>query len=225
MIAGLVALCAVGLVIAGFYAVGLARQDPEWWAGAEAGSAQQAPERARLLEQGITTVLHERRESDDPWTVRMTDEDVNAWLEHRLESWIENRSVGVPSGFTAPRVRVQGGRMTVGIESPDPRVPGILTVEFTPRLTSDGGLIAGDRSFSMGRLPLPSPEMLGRFSDAIQKQTRGTPMQDVFAALLESGRALPSDITLSDRRRVSLRGLELRDDGSIDLTLATLRDE
>jgi len=216
---------AIGLAVAGVYAAKLVKQEPTWWADADSANTERAPERARLLEQGITTALHEPREGDEPWTVRMTDEDVNAWLEHRLESWAENRSMDVPSGFTAPRVRVIDGRVAVGIASPDPRVPGILTVEFTPEFSSAGELVAGNRSFTMGRLPLPNPEMLGRLSNTIKQQARGTPMQDVFDALLESGKSLPSNLTLSDQRRVSLRGLSLREDGSIDLTLATAREQ
>ncbi|CAE7404824.1 fabF [Symbiodinium necroappetens] len=153
----LFALGIVGLVAAGWYASKLMREEPAWWAGADVSQIEDAPRRARLLEQGVTTALHEPRESDEPWSVRMTDDDVNAWLEHRLGSWLENRSMDLPSDFNAPRVRVEGGRVTVGFKSPDPRIPGVLAVEFTPELTENGALRAASRSFSMGNMRRARP--------------------------------------------------------------------
>lgn len=222
--AALLTVLIVGLAAAGWYAGKLMREEPTWWAGADVSEVEDAPRRAQLLEQGVTTALHEPRTSDEPWSVRMSDDDVNAWLEHRLGSWLENRSMDVPPDFSAPRVRVEGGRVTVGFKSPDPRLPGVLAVEFTPELLDDGSLRAAERSYSMGNLPLPDPQTLGRLRGALARQARGTPLEDVIGVLLESGRTLPADVLLNDDRRVRLQRLSLRDDGSIDLTLATVRD-
>jgi len=217
----LLILLAIG--VAAWRAVSLAQRTPAWWAQSDPGNTDDAHRRARLLEQGLTTALHERRAPDDPWSVRMRDEDVNAWLAHRLGPWLENRALGVPDAFEPPCIRVADGRVTVGIPSPDPRVEGIFSIEFTPATSADGRLIAEDRAFAMGELPLPNPGALGSLSDELRRAARGTPIEPFMGALLDTGAALPSEITLSDQRRVRLRGVKLDKNGLIDLTLVTSR--
>jgi len=172
VLVGGVTLLSIALAGLALYAGSLATSDPDWWESSASAQIAEAPDRARRLEQGITTALSAEREEDEPWSVRMSDDDANAWLEHRLGQWLENRSVDTPDNFEPPRVHIENGRASVGIASPDPRFPGIFSIEFTPEITDAGELIVTDRSFRLGKLPLPSPQALSRISNSIKGQAR-----------------------------------------------------
>lgn len=213
----------VTLTIVGWYAYSLTQREPSWWANAAIANTEDARTRAGQLEQGVSAALHDSRDDGEPWSVRVRDADINAWLTHRLEPWLANRSMETPEDFEPPRLRVENGRVAVGLPSPDPRFEGILTVEFTPAMSPDGRLVAEDRSFAIGRLPLPDPGALGGVSAELRRAARGTPAEPFIGALLDAGTALPSEITLSDRRVVSLRDVTLKEGGQVDLTLVTKR--
>jgi hypothetical protein len=119
---------------------------PSWWATAGTLPSD-AADRASALERGGSRALSEPRDSSEPWTISIAQQDANAWLAHRLKAWAENREIEV---FTTdvgeiqpPRVQFEGGRVRVGVEV-DGRVVGLAAI---PIIVNDGLYLRQPRFF------------------------------------------------------------------------------
>lgn len=93
----LVALCATLFAFA--------RTSPSWWSlTPPAGEA--ALETSRALEQGVASQTTQvRGPGEQPWSVSVRAEDINAWFNARLPQWLEHdRSLPWPEGVGMPQV-------------------------------------------------------------------------------------------------------------------------
>lgn len=234
----------IGLVVVLLLGVGaliawdMSRQAPTWWRelDLESGSAAEA---ARTIEDHIASEMHEvDRPADasapagtwqsEPWSFALTAADANAWLNTRLWSWLANRD----ERFTRPdeiaeiQVDFDEGLVRLGARV---RVAGreqIVTTSVRPEIRADGALWLPARSFTLGRLGLPSSMVLEQAGERLLKiaeQSGGGDRE--FRALVGAltGKTplfLEPVVELSGGRRVRLLSVRARQ-GYLEITCRT----
>ncbi len=236
----------------------LAQSTPGWWK--EINPKDPAViEAAQRVENGAATQLTKIRKSEpspgsmgasEPWTIRLTAADANAWLAARLRPWLESQE---GEKFTWPRdlerveIEFQDGRIYVGASIRKPGEEGkvggaeskrqILSAALRPELRSDGGLWMPATWVSVGRLSLPPGWMLPRskregnyakqkrIPDPTGMLAEVPQLSDLLGALAGERAAMQSAIIkIGDGRRVKVLGMEPRD-GALYITCQTLPRE
>lgn len=225
---GFVLVCSLVLIV-----TALTRAEPSWWGTLDANDPQ-VKLKAEQIENGVTSLLsdprppNKSRDPRDPWTVRLSATDANAWLNARLRQWLNTQEdIGFkwPEQVDELRVRFEGGRISVGARVNQNGASQIFTATLRPRFERDGALWMPAERIALGRLGLPaswvlpsaeegpteaadSPvvERMGEVSEEIAElpQTR-----QVLAALAGENAVLSNPIVkLPDGRRVKLLGLQ-----------------
>lgn len=249
--AGVFALIA-GAAILGLM---LAQATPGWWMEIDPKDPA-VIEAAQRVENGAATQLTKIRKSEpspgsvgasEPWTIKLTASDANAWLAARLRPWLEAQE---GEKFTWPRdlerveIEFQNGRIYVGASIRKPGEEGredakrqILSAALRPELRSDGGLWMPATWVSVGRLSLPPSWMLPRskregnyakqkrLPDPTGMLAEVPQLSDLLGALAGERAAMQTAIIkIGDGRRVRLLGLEPKD-GALYITCQTLARE
>jgi hypothetical protein len=253
---GVLALAGGGTLLA----LALAQSAPGWWREIDASSAG-VREAAQRVENGAATQLTKIRRAEtlpassgreagtsEPWTIRLTSADANAWLAARLKPWLESQDdvkFNWPRELERVEVEFDGGRIYVGalvnrgaLGSKDARGAGggekkqYLSAALRPELRSDGALWMAATTASVGRLALPPSWMIPR-AKASRKDVKlpgdfaQVPgINDILRALAGDRPAMQAAvIKIGDGRRVKILGLEPRD-GALYITCQTLpRDQ
>lgn len=219
-LAACLALTVAGALLAALLLAGAA---PDW---APAGPAPGAPS-AEAFEHAVVRQLTAVREEDPsrsppaatpgdpawaslPWSVSLHDDDLRAWLSHRLEPWAVSRGLlsGWPANLSHPVVVCEDGVLHVAVRlgGPEGRLAHISCI---PRIAADGSLWLTPTAAGVGRLRLP-PEwvlrdgLIGKSTDAqttrLLECLRGErPLVDHAVIPLE-GRRLVRILDLSPRR-------------------------
>lgn len=210
------AVClALGLTGAVLVILLLALATPEWAAGASAPDATAAESFEHAVVRQLTAVRDgdpsatasgETAWTSMPWSVSLSDDDLRAWLAHRLEPWARNRGLldAWPAELSHPIVVCDEGVLHVGVRLGGP--PGrLIHIKCVPRLEADGSLWLTPVTAGVGRLRLPPQWVLrdGLIGPDADAQT---------ARLLESlrgKRPLAGEmvIPLEGRRRVRILDL------------------
>src|SRR6185503_15351844 len=103
---------------------------------------------ARDVENSITSLVHQARPPPTPhsppspprdsepgtWSIRMTEEEANAWLAARLPAWVANQSDEFtwPRDLSPPQVRLENGRATVRVTLGQGGKGEVLSTTVTP---------------------------------------------------------------------------------------------
>lgn len=144
-----------------------------------------------------------------PWSVSLTDDDLCAWLAHRLEPWALNRGLlsAWPTNLSRPLVVCSEGVLHIGVRLGGPQ-GRLAHFSCIPRIADDGALWLTPTAAGVGRLRLPTEWVLrdgliGRGADA---QTAH------LLACLRGERPLAARaiIPLEGRRRVRILDLSPR---------------
>lgn len=226
-------------------ALGLAGARPGWWRDIDPRNEQIAAAALRVENGAATQLTQIRRAADsnqisDPWTVRISSADANAWLAARLRPWLESQSAEFtwPPELRAVEVRFDGGRIDVGASVGDRTVAAspvrVITASLRPEFRSSGELWLPAASTSVGRLSVPSSWMLSRAAPAARRAgTKALPdslqsmpeLRDIMSALSGERPMMRTPvIRIGDGRRVRLLKLEPRDD-ALYITCQTLPRE
>lgn len=211
-LAACLALCLAGAALAILL---LARATPEWAAGASVPDASAAESFEHAVVRHLTAVRDEDPSAmasgeaawtSLPWSVSLSDDDLRAWLAHRLEPWARNRGLldAWPAELSHPIVVCDEGVLHVGVRLGGPS-GRLVHLTCVPRLADDGSLWLTPSAAGMGRLHLPPRWVL---SDGLI----GSGADAQAARLLESlrgERALVAEalIPLEGRRRVRILDL------------------
>lgn len=206
------ALCLAGAALAILL---LTDATPEWAAGASVPDATTAESFEHAVVRHLTAVRDQDPSPPShakaawtsvPWSVSLSDDDLRAWLSHRLEPWARNRGLLDlwPPDTSHPILVCDEGVLHVGVRLGGPS-GRLVHVTCIPRLADDGSLWLTPSAAGVGRLHLPprwvlSDGLIGSGADA---QT---------SRLLESlrgERALVAEalIPLEGRRRVRVLDL------------------
>jgi hypothetical protein len=243
------------ICVAAILGLMLAQSTPGWWKEIDPKAAS-VIEAARRVENGAATQLTKIRKTEpvpgsmgasEPWTIKLTASDANAWLAARLRPWLESQE---GEKFTWPRdldrveIEFQDGRIYVGASIRKPGEEGkaeskkqVLSAALRPELRSDGGLWMPATWVSVGKLSLPPSWLLPRSkregSNARNKRipdptgmlAEVPQLSDLLGALAGERAAMQTAIIkIGDGRRVRLLGLEPKE-GALYITCQTLPRE
>jgi hypothetical protein len=213
------ALWGVGLSV---FALGvvcyvLQRTDPAWW---DDHAEDRTARRAEEFENAVVSELSRVRPAGVPgsarseeWSLRLSEQDLSAWLEHRLAPWAVSRlGRGVPD--VAPRVRVRDGVIVLGVRAPSGQV---VSAEVAARVDAQGQVWLVARAMRVGRLPMPRGLV---FAGEWLTPGDSSVVRDVVEAL-EGRRPLGSGAVPVDAARRA-RVLDIRcEEGVLELRLVT----
>ncbi|MFZ2874354.1 MAG: hypothetical protein WAZ94_07715 [Phycisphaerales bacterium] len=206
------ALCLAGTAVAILL---LAGATPEWAAGASAPDATAAESFEHAVVRQLTAVRDEDPSATAsgeaawtsmPWSVSLSDDDLRAWLAHRLEPWARNRGLldAWPAELSHPIVVCDEGVLHVGVRLGGPS-GRLVHLTCVPRLADDGSLWLTPSAAGIGRIRLPprwvlSVGLIGSGADAQAAR---------LLASLRGERDLVTEalIPLEGRRRVRILGL------------------
>ena len=200
---------------------------PAWYAPPAASDAQAAT----LADKVETRVLEEaqkiRESPADRWTVRVRQEQINAWLCFKLRKWIEyDRGGSWPQQLGTPQVRIEPDGLSIAMPiARDAKASArTLVARLKPRIDRGALALELDR-VALGRISLPGEplaNLLETLSDAVPQATDDATLKSVLDLIAQRTQIDPV-IRLSDGRHVRLIDLRLGE-GFIDITAQTLDD-
>jgi len=150
--------------------------------------------------------------------VHMTLDEANAWLTTKLDQWLANRGVMMPSHLSRPTIHVDDGEMVISALLDAPQMRKVISTTLDIEIMADGLLRIERQSIRWGRLPVPLSfveELFGQHTspqrrallDDVTRMTNGEPQDPRIPYLGDRSR----------RRMMRLLAIDLRDD-EIDLT-------
>jgi hypothetical protein len=178
-------------------------------------------QQAAELEARVTTELTADRPYDQPWHLKLTQEQINGWIAARLPDWLANRgaephSIGLVRGAmveiepdhveAARELTVEGVTQVVRVAYKAVQEPGVAWM----KMKLDG--VYG------GKLPIP----LDRVIEAVRQHYR--PADDTAGKLFDEAlshvKSIPLDLPLGDGRDVRVVAVSFADHAA-DATLVT----
>lgn len=207
---------------------------PSWWdtatpTTATPGTSTPGPSTrwgvGLALENGITAALHAPRAPGERWTVALKQSDLNAWFDERLALWLRNRDIELPDGWSAPRARFDGTRLSIVSRLDQAgRAPRFIGVSMelsvpagnapsasadSPGASPPAFRIVAPRLL-VGRLAIPVAAAPG-FADWLAGLFASAGLDAAQATSLTQGllgaRDLPAHIALQDGRSLHLLGI------------------
>lgn len=217
-----------GIAIAGliWYGLNLWQSAPPQWDAEHARRASlpddQQAERAAALEQRIARAISftdasvtavERGEplpgavEADPAvaaeeTVTVGVDELNDWLDTRLEEWLANQGQAMPSDWSTPTVWVEDGMPVVAASMSGQVFSARLDLQMQP----DGKAVFRIDSIQGGQIPLPVTELIKENA----KELRARGATEAAAADVLAGMPFDPAVQIDEARRARLVGFETR---------------
>jgi len=202
-----------------------AHATPVWYSPPDPG-AQPVATLAETVEYRMTEEFQKIR-GEDIWTLRILEEQINAWLAARLPEWIDHEpDLNWPGEFGIPQIRVDGRGIDLAVPVGVGDRSAVLIARLAPEIVG-GQLHLNLEQAGIGRLSLPG-EPAERLMSAIEQVAPGGALDDEavrrLLGVLSGEEGISSLVDLSDGRRVELLDLTLGD-GMIEITSRTLPPE
>lgn len=234
MLVGAFAIACLVVMLTLVYVHSLTRRAPAWWnskleVDAAAGEA---------IEMGLMGHLSAVRQPDPtlapgepwrstPWSVSLTQDDANAWLNAQLPKWMLNRGKPLvwPRELRTLQVKFEEGTIRLGVEILDDNNSIIAGVSLKPEVRADGSLWLESSGLDIGSLPAPSWAIgaaRSTYGKAIPASIRELPETKAFFGALEGDNAIFPNamIRLEGGRRVRVLSVKPRN-GRVDFTFRT----
>ena len=214
------------LVIAAGAIFGLwqwSRSAPEWYRPPDPADEDVAAF-AERIEYRLTQETQRIRPLDEEWTVRVREEQANAWLATRLSDWMAHEHGRPwPEELGPPQVHLQDGRMSIALDA-GPHAGGrVITARIIPQMTGEQ-LTFQLEGLDVGRVPVPGNPARRLTELARDLMPADSPQAATMREIMDilTGRT-PIDpvVDLADGRRVRLRRIATAG-GCLDLTSVTL---
>lgn len=200
----------------------MSRMPPSWWARPEAGDAA-VRDLASRVEKRLAEETHKMRSAEETWTLRIREEQVNAWLAARLPAWVAHeRNVEWPGQLGPPQVRFVPEGIDVAFELLEGGHARYVEVRLLVAI-EDGRIRLGLDGAALGRIPVPGEplDFIRPYAvEAIAEHVDAADL-DRVAGLLSGRDSVEAVVELSDGRRVRLVALR-HGEGVLDLTCRTL---
>ncbi len=218
----------------------LANARPSWWSQISPDEPS-VLERAEQFETAVVSQLHRAdRETDlefvrehagswrsEPWRVRVSTSDANAWLNAKLPRWVESSDEGIdwPEQVGGVQLESVDGAVHIGVLVVRGNGSRVFSAELDPSVHEDGSLWTRASWVRLGRVPVPASWALGgaqeRIGDLLDEELKDLPQTELIEAFDGTRPILVEPtIRLGDGRRVRLLGIEPRD-GWLELTCRT----
>lgn len=222
LLAGILLALTLVVGIGGGWLWRQSRMPPAWFQPPAAPGAADA-DMAEGIEYQVVETFHKLRPETDTWTVRIREEQINAWLAARLPDWIAHHEIDWPEDFGLPQARVGPAGIDLAVEVGAGEGRRVVVTRIAPRLV-DGAIRLDVERVGVGRVALPG-EAAGRVLDIIDRIAPGSVIDEDMAqrlvAVLTDGDGFGPAIELGDGRRVELVDVVLTD-GAIALTNRTV---
>lgn len=181
-------------------------------------------ELADRVELRVLEVATAERDPDTPWGVRITDEQVNAWLAAKLKPWlIHEGDVEWPAELGPPQMHFEPKGINFAVEVLEGNLAGrVVVLRLRPFIDEAGQLRLMLDRVALGRVGLP-----GNAVESLAELLRDNLDEDLqqelaFALELASGeRPIDPSVALADDRILLLEDIRLGE-GEAFLTCRTL---
>lgn len=164
------------------------------------------------------------RPEDETWTLRIREEQINAWLAARLRQWLAHEGREWPAALGTPQIRIEPQAVSIALPIGDRDQPRYLVAQFAPHIVNGQMQIALER-VQFGRVSLPGEpvaNIVKTLSNAAPDSLQLPPIRDAIERLQQRENMAP-EFELADGRRVQLIDVALRS-GAIDVTARTIAE-
>ena len=215
----------VGVVLAlgaagGLIAWRITWQFPAWWAPPDPAQAQALAER---VEYRVVEEAHRIRPEGEAWRIRITEQQINAWLSSRLLQWVAHaHDLEWPQRLGVPQVRVGEGFISLGLAVEEKRGLRFVACRAEPQVLN-GRLALTTQRVWLGRLPIPGAPLrvlASRIDGAAPDRFTADPKVEAALRLLGGALQLDPALRLPDGRRLRLLSVHCRQ-GAVILQLST----
>jgi len=192
--------------VAAISAVTLASKSPTWWRSVDPADPETIV-LAEQVERGVVSAVHRARPDGEPWTVSVTANQANAWLNVKLPRWMANRGAPWPTRLREVQAHFTSeGRLAVGARIRGGEGDRIVAATLEPVVMTDGSMWILTATPHAGRLDLPRGWTLTQLRDWLPEEVeQDLPVERILSAL-EGAAPLYDDaiLKLEDGRRVRL---------------------
>lgn len=163
------------------------------------------------------------RPEQEPWTLHLTDAEINAWLAARLPQWIlHDANLQWPEQIGTPQVMIEPDGIRVAAPVRAGTVSRTVVARLSPMIADDGGIAMPLTGIALGRVWVPG-EPLSRLVDAVREAAPdflNDPRVQDAVKVLAGEVTLPAEFDLADGRRVRVKHIAL-DSGGVSITAIT----
>lgn len=203
-------------------AVTLINKAPSWWQVVDT-TGDQTIELAEQVERAVVSTVHRHRPLDEPWTVAVSVEQANAWLNIKLPQWISNRSAQWPERIEQLQMHFSDtNTLSLGARIRGNDMSRVVVATIRPSVREDGSLWLPMDAAQAGRLDLPRDWTVEQLRDWIPEEvSERVPTDQLLDALASIAPMFEEPVLkLDDGRRVRLLAIQ-PDGGRLLLTCVT----
>ncbi len=106
---------------------------PSWWQAPPAPSEALA-RGAEAVERAFSGELARHHEAGAVWSIEVTEDAANAWLNHRLPLWLDHEGIELPWPVEAISARFGSSAIRIGVERARGQTPRIVGVTVSPHI-------------------------------------------------------------------------------------------
>lgn len=151
-VAGAAAIVVVAIVAA--------RQAPGWYSASVADVPPTAERDARRLVTEVASLQAAATRAGE-WGAAVREEEINAWLATDLP---RNHAAALPAGLSAPRVRLEPGRIRIAARTAVGPLVGVASIAVEVRLRPAGRLECAVAEARIGAIPVPAGPVVHRLA-------------------------------------------------------------
>lgn len=96
-----------------------------------------------------------------PQRVRLTMNEVNTWMNQRLDDWLHTQGKRLPKGIKEPMLAREGNRFVLAFKYDTPQLKQVVSLKFHLRMELDGSASVQLEDVRGGRLKLPTKGLNG----------------------------------------------------------------
>jgi hypothetical protein len=221
IVIALLALIAIVTTV-GVTAYALLNRSPHWWLSIDPLDTETV-QLAEQVERGLVSTIHKGRPADETWTVAVSAEAANAWLNIKLPHWMANQGAAWPPRLKEVQVHFATDAIAMGARIRGPDRDRIVAATVHPEIDEQGQFWIRSLAAQAGQLDLPSgwtiSQLRAWMPDEIHKRLPADQLLDALAG--EAPLFPEAIIKLNDGRRV--RVLDVRvEEGRLLMTLQSL---
>ena len=201
---------------------------PGWWVAPDPFD-DRLINLAGLVEKRLAQEIYRKRDAGASWTIRLREQQLNAWLATRLRPWVAHHGsdgdepIDWPPAVGPPQVRLSEEGLSVAVEMATGGRSRFVEAQATPSM-SGSGLHLNLKGTRLGRVPVPR-EPVGQMLRLLATVTPAAflehPVLKHLVQIANGREPIDPTFTLADRRRVRLTAIRCGE-GFLDLTLEAL---
>ncbi len=117
-----------------------------------AGSGGQGSGSAKNIEDGVAAAMAEN--PDAVHSLLLTTEEINAWMNQRLDGWASNQGVSIPDFIEEPMLAIEGENLVIAFRFEKPPISQVVSL-VSRVVIKKGEAIIQVRGIRGGRLRMP----------------------------------------------------------------------